>query len=102
MYDINVKNSKGGNKINYIFLLAGIVFLGILGAIVISTNIKVSKMDSDVISYKVEVKSYINDEGTTMYSPVYYYRVNGDNYTCGSNSSSSIYPGEEKDRKSVV
>jgi len=30
-----------------------------------------------------------------MYSPVYYYTVNGKNYSCGSNSSSSINPGTE-------
>lgn len=30
-----------------------------------------------------------------MYSPVYYYSVNGENYTCSSNSSSNHNPGTQ-------
>ena len=39
------------------------------------------------------MKTHIDDEGATMYSPVYYYTVNNKDYTCSSNSSSSINPG---------
>lgn len=41
------------------------------------------------------MNSYIDNEGNTMYSPVYYYKANGENYICGSNSSSSFYPGTQ-------
>ena len=93
MFDINTKNVKKGKNIFYIFLAVGLLFLFILCGVFIANIIRSNSLDSTVLSEHVEVKSYINDEGTTMYSPVYYYSVNGKNYTCGSNSSSSSNPG---------
>lgn len=95
MYDINIKNVKKGKRFYYMFFLVGLVFMAIIGYVYISSILKLKSLDSNVISSSVVVKSYINDEGTTMYSPVYYYEVNGESYTCGSNSSSSINPGNE-------
>ena len=95
MYDINTKNVKKGKRFFYIFLLVGLLFLVILGLIYISSIVRLKSMDSTVTSTSVEVRSYVDDEGSTMYSPVYSYEVNGENYTCGSNSSSSIYPGTD-------
>jgi hypothetical protein len=93
MYDINIKNVSKGKSLFYIFFLAGLFFLVLIGWIYISSISKLKSLDSSVTSTNVEVKSYINDEGTTMYSPVYSYVVNGKTYTCGSNSSSSVNPG---------
>lgn len=93
MYDINTKNVKKGRRFFYIFFLVGLLFLVIMGWIYISSIIKLKSMDSSVTSTNVEVKSYIDDEGATMYSPVYSYEVNGESYTCGSSGSSSINPG---------
>lgn len=93
MFDINTKNVKKGRRFFYIFLVLGILFLFILGGIFVLSIIKLNKLDSTVLSTRVEVKSYIDDEGRTRYSPVYYYEVNGQNYSCSSNSSSSNNPG---------
>lgn len=95
MFDINTKNVKKGKNIFYIFLAAGLLFLIIIGGIFVSSIVKLNSLDSTVLSEHVEIKSYIDDEGTTMYSPVYYYSVNGERYTCGSNSSSSHNPGTQ-------
>ena len=61
----------------------------------ISSVKKAKRLDSTVTSTSVEVKSYISDEGNTMYSPVYTYEVNGKTYKCESTSSSSIYPSND-------
>ena len=95
MFDINTKNVKRGRRFYYIFFAAGLLFLFVMGGVFISNTIKLNSLNSTVLSDNVEIKSYINDEGNTMYSPVYYYRVNGETYTCGSNSSSSINPGTQ-------
>lgn len=95
MFDINTKNVKKGRRFFYIFLAAGILFLFIFGGMFVSNTIKSNSLNSTVLSTRVEIKSYVNDEGTTMYSPVYYYEVNGQNYSCDSNSSSSINPGTQ-------
>ncbi len=95
MFDINTKNVKKGKNIFYIFLAAGLLFLIMIGGIYASSIIELNSLDSKVLSEHVEIKSYINDEGTTMYSPVYYYSVNGERYTCGTNSSSNHNPGTQ-------
>ena len=93
MYDIDTKNVKKGKSFFAIFLIFGILFGLIFGGIYVGGLVKKNSMDSKTTSTRVEVKSHVNDEGTTMYSPVYYYEVNGVEYTCSSNSSSSINPG---------
>lgn len=95
MFDINTKNVKKGKNIFYIFLAAGLLFLVIIGGVFVSSIVKLNSLDSTVLSERVEIKSYIDDEGTIMYSPVYYYSVNGKNYTCVSNSPSSHNPGTQ-------
>lgn len=93
MYDIDIKNVKKGKKLYYIFLVFGIVFFLILGAVLISNYNRLNSLDSTTTSTNVVIKSHIDDNGTTMYSPVYYYQVDGIEYSCSSNSSSSINPG---------
>ena len=95
MYDINTKNVKKSKNFFYIFLAVGLLLLIIMGGIFIFSIVKQNSLDSTVLSERVEIKSYIDDEGVTMYSPVYYYSVHGEEYTCGSNSSSSYNPGTQ-------
>lgn len=95
MYDINTKVIKKGYKFFFLFLFFGIVFGVIFGAIIISNKKKANSMDASVMSFRVEVRESENSDGDTMYSPTYYYRVDGVEYSCPSNSSSSIYPSEE-------
>lgn len=89
MYDINIKNVKKGKSFFYIFLGLGIVFILIVGGIFALNFIEVARLDSNVMSSSVDVKSYTDNEGYKMYSPVYHYEVNGQKYSCKSFSSSN-------------
>lgn len=95
MYDINLKNVNKGKRFYYIFLIFGILFLLVMAGIFINNRIKASKMDSNTLSSSVEITDYIDDEGNTMYTPIYHYFVKGVEYTCKSNYSSSVNPGNE-------
>ena len=93
MYDIDLKNVKKGKRFYLMFLVVGILFLVIFGAVVISSFVKLKSLDKEVISDRVEVNSHIDSDGTRMYSPTYYYTVDGNMYACSSNSSSNVNPG---------
>lgn len=93
MYDINTKNVKKGKKIFLFFLIVGIIFMIIIGKVVFSNILKYKSLDASILSTKVEINSYYNDEGTLLYEPTYYYNVNGKDYFCTSSTSSSINPG---------
>ena len=95
MYDISVKNVKKSKGLFIIVLVAGLFFLAIMGGILISSLLTLNSLDSTTTSTKVEVESHRDDEGTMMYSPVYYYTVDNNDYVCSSNSSSSMNPGTD-------
>lgn len=95
MYDINVKNVKKGSKFYYIFLGCGIFNLLLFGVFGVSTIVELSKLDSKTLSISVNVKSHYDDEGNKMYSPIYYYEVDGQQYSCRSSASSSKNPGTQ-------
>ena len=92
MYDINLKNVKKGYGFYSTFLIAGILFFIILGGILGWSIYYKSTLDASILSESVNVRTYTDDEGTTMYYTTYHYKVNGKEYTCKSKSSSSIYP----------
>lgn len=92
MYDINTKNVRKGRRFHFVFLLAGLVFLGIMGSVLVSSYTKLNSLDSKTKSTRVVVNSH-SDDGTTLYSPTYYYTVDGRQYSCNSDSSSSTNPG---------
>lgn len=93
MYDINLKNVKKGKNFYFIFLAAGLLFLAIISVILFFNFKQRNELDSQITSSHVDVRQHISDEGSTMYTPVYYYEVNGKEYACGSNASSSFNPG---------
>lgn len=94
MYDIKVDNVKKGKKFFYIFLIAGILFLAIMLGVLIINVTKLKSLDASTMSTSIDINQYINDEGSDMYSPIYHYKVDGKEYTCSSNSSSSVRPSE--------
>lgn len=97
MYDINLKNVKKGKGFYSIFLIVGLLFLVILISVFVGICVKQSKMNSTVLSSRVEINSYVNDEGTTMYSTTYYYTVNNEQYICNSSGSSSNRPSTKNE-----
>ena len=93
MYDINTKNIRKTNTFHLLTLLVGLISFIIFSYIVFLNYKKQYNLDSKTLSTKIEVNATYDDEGSLMYSPIYYYEVNGKNYTCHSNSSSSLNPG---------
>ena len=94
MYDINFNNMKKGYKFHALFIIVGLLFGGIILGIIIHNSTLKKSMDSSVMSDRVEITSYDGENGT-MYSPVYYYTVDGKEYECKSSSSSNSMPSEE-------
>lgn len=90
MYNIDLTNIKKKKKIYNIFLIIGILFLILFTSIFIINLVKSNKMDASVLSNRVEIKSYIDDEGNSMKTPIYYYKVRGKEYACDSNVSTSL------------
>ena len=98
MYDIDTSNVKKGIKFFLMFLLVGIFFLGILLAILIMNIINYKSLDSEIMSNHVEINTYKDSDGDTMYSPIYYHNIRGTEYKCSSQGGSSIMPST-KNRK---
>lgn len=97
MYDINTKNVRKGKNIYFVFFFIGFVFLIFAAYFTYATHQKKQTLDSSITSTKVEITSYINDDGVTMYSPIYYYVVDNQEYACSSTSSSSVIPSIQND-----
>lgn len=97
MYDISTKNVKKGKTIYVVFLVVGFIFLTFLVYQTYTIHQKEASLDSSTTSTRVEINSYINDEGTTMYSPIYYYVVDNQEYSCSSTTSSSVSPSTKND-----
>ncbi len=89
MYDINYKNFKAERFIYKIFIYIGIFILLILDGIVAVNIIRKKSFDSYVVTRHIEIESHENSDGDTMYTPVYYYNVDGKQYKCKPSSSSS-------------
>ena len=60
--------------------------------------INYKSLDSEIMSNHVEINTYEDSDGGTMYSPTYYYNIRGKEYKCSSQGSSSIMPST-KNRK---
>ena len=94
MYDINLKNVKKSINFYSLFFIVGLIFLIIFGGVILSDIKKEKSMDSEVMSDRVEIDERRSSDGT-MYSPVYYYKVNGEEYKCTIGSSTSNRPSTE-------
>lgn len=95
MYDISTKNIKKGFLSYSLVLVVGIIFLVIFSGVWFSEQTKFNELDSSVMSIGVKVSSHRNSEGTTMYTPTYYYEVDGIQYSCTASTSSSSYPSDK-------
>ena len=77
MYDINLKNVKKGKTLFLIFFIIGLLTLIIPTALIYFQNESVKRLDSSVMSTKMDVESYLDEDGNRMYEAVYTYEVNG-------------------------
>lgn len=75
--------------------MIGLFFSSLLTIIFISNLTKLISMVKEVLSDKVEVNSYVDNDGTKVYSSIYYYNVDNITYICKSAYSFSTNPGND-------
>ena len=92
MFEIDYKSIKKGNKLPYIFLLIGVLLTILFLFLFISKILKKNSLDREVKTDYIVPNEHYDDDGDLMYSPVYYYTVNGEQYSCSAGFSSSKRP----------
>lgn len=85
--------NNGKSKV--IVYLCAIVF-GVLGVYLTFFAGNTDKYDSQTSAYKIEPNESYDSEDGTIYRPIYYFKVDGRDYECKTNSGSSSYPNEKK------
>ena len=90
MYNINYKNLKQSSIVWIVFFTIGLLFVGIALGVFAYHKVDSKKYDKTAKTYEVIPNSYVNDEGTIMFKPIYHYTVNGKNYECTSGVSSNL------------
>jgi preprotein translocase subunit SecE len=73
-----------------------IAIFGILGVYLTFFAGNTSKYDAKTNAYQIDKNERYDSDDGTMYSPIYHFRHNGNNYECKSKMSSSSYPKESK------
>ena len=97
MYDINLKNIKKGNSTFIFVLVIGVIFFSIGVFMFVSQLMDFKRMDAQVEAHFVKINSHRSDD-STMYNPVHYYNVDGVEYTCSGNASSSSVTSKMNDK----
>lgn len=93
VYDVNIKKARGGLGFGLIFVLFGVFFLVILSGVAFSGIAKKNSLDGEVKASNITWESHYDSDNGTMYRPTYIYEVNGQSYSCRSNTSSSSQSG---------
>jgi hypothetical protein len=94
MFEIDYKSIKKGHGLFYVFFIIGIVLTILFTILFISAIIKKNSLNREVKADYIIPNEHYDDDGDLMYSPIYYYTVNGKQYSCSSNYSSSKTPSE--------
>lgn len=98
MYDINYKNLRKGRNFWFIFLAFGIIFLVVFIWMFFLTDSSSESYDSETTAYNIIDNCSYDSEGSYMCSPIYYYEVDGKNYKCNSNFSTSMSIDHSKNK----
>lgn len=98
MYNINYDNVKSGKNIYILFFIIGFIVLIVFGFIIVSNSLKKASLDSVVEAKLIVPNCHYNSEGTEMCSPIYYYEVEGIEYQCITNGSSSTSVDNNKNK----
>ena len=83
-------------KDKIVVVICALLF-GVIGIYLTFILGNVNKYDSQTTAYRIEVDEEY-DDGSTMYYPVYYFNVNGNEYMCRSKSGSSFSPNKSKNK----
>lgn len=98
MYNINFKNTKKGYLFGGIFLAVGMLFLIIFLWLTFSGIVKKYSLDSSVEAIYIDQNCHTDSEGSYLCSPIYYYEVEGIEYTCRVSYSSSDTASESQNK----
>lgn len=93
VYDIKVSRARSGLGFGLIFFAAGLLFFVIFGAVGIGNINKKNSFDGEAKAIDIVWSSHYDSDNGTMYTPTYTYEVDGQQYFCRSNSSSSSQSG---------
>jgi len=74
-----------------------IILFGLVGIYLTFISGNTSKYDSETTASRIDLNEQYDSDGI-MYSPIYYFNVNQEEYKCESNSSSSTVPNENKNK----
>lgn len=89
MYNIEFKNVKKGYKTGVLFTVVGLLFLVLMGWLILGPQIAKMKLDSETKATQIDENCHRDSDGDYMCSPIYYFNVDGNEYTCKSSSSSN-------------
>jgi hypothetical protein len=92
MFELNYQNIKNEKKFSLIFLIVGLILIVASLSIFFILRANKNSLDKQTNTTYIEENGYYDDEGDYLYSPIYYYRVNGIEYSCKSSGSSSSRP----------
>ncbi|HPF82553.1 MAG TPA: hypothetical protein PLV83_00055 [Bacilli bacterium] len=89
MYNIDFKNIRKGYGFGFTFFIVGLLFFIIMTYVVFGGTIKKLFLDSKTKAISIDTNEHVDSEGETMYSPIYYYKVGREKYSCKTYGSSN-------------
>lgn len=89
MYNIDYKNLRKEIYFGLPFILFGLLFFIVLCFLTFSGLIKKMSMDKTIEAYRIDENGHYDSDGAYLYSPIFYYSVDGKEYECRINYSSS-------------
>lgn len=98
MYNINFKNTKKGYLFGSIFFAVGVLFFIIFSWLTFNGIVKKYSLDSSVVAKYIDQNCHRDSEGSSLCSPIYYYEVEGVEYTCKIGYSSSDTASESQNK----
>ena len=84
------------NKENHTIIIICTLIFGIIGMYLTFFSSNTSKYDGKTKAYKIDIQETKDSDNTTVYYPVYYFKVDGKRYSCTTKSGSSFAPKMEK------
>ena len=84
-------------KNNKFLLYLCVAIFGIVGVYLTFFSGNIDKYDSQTVAYKIEPNEKYDDD-STVYYPIYYFKVRGKTYKCEAKTGSSFYPKESKNK----
>ena len=92
MFYIDSKSITKRKKLPIVLLIIGIFFITIFGIVYFYGIYRKNSMKGEIIAYKVDPNGHVEKNGNYVYYPIYYFIIDGIEYTCNSSASSTKVP----------